>query len=484
MLSKRSIPKATLDRLGKDHLPVDDALKYVTDGLDPIDLPESVSALFGLSSRQLPSLAAGVFAGAEFPEMDGAFPSTGVIGSLQAWLGEDAIGTQECDDADLGNMQFSDRLASLMREIPSTGVSRYSTYLANNLLRATVELTRPCPRVKPSVTAFLGEYSSVAPPGGGSFVGATGLDVTEGGSILVADAGAKLIARYGSAGDLELAIGIDDQGQSTGIFQQPTNVYGGDNGDIYVSDFAANRVFRFRVNGHLLNELGSGPGSAPGEFNRPTGIAATPDGNIIVADAGNARLQLFSPDGKFQRLINGPPEGSPGHLSAPRGLDVNASGIVAVVDRSSATIVLIRLADGAYIGSSAPNSGTYTQAPTGLWSPIDVDFDSTGNIWVADWLGLQLMEFSPGLTIVRNIQTLGFDPSTAPDPVGVDVDHDSIYILHDTQQQVLRLASLESPSVADRAIGGGPARGSVRTNSTRAALPRYKVSASVNLSYR
>ena len=85
------------------------------------------------------------------------------------------------------------------------------------------------------------------------------------------------------------------------MFNMPTDVAFGLNGEIYVSDgYQNSRVQKFDKNGKFIKGWGR-RGSAPGEFNLPHGIITDSQGLVYVADRENARIQIFDADGNYLR---------------------------------------------------------------------------------------------------------------------------------------------------------------------------------------
>jgi len=94
-------------------------------------------------------------------------------------------------------------------------------------------------------------------------------------------------------------------GNGPDLFDRPTGVAIGANGDIFVSDgHAPNahnnaRVLKFRRDGKFIKSWGR-KGSAPGEFDEPHDIFIGGTQNrVYVADRKNNRIQVFDQDGKF-----------------------------------------------------------------------------------------------------------------------------------------------------------------------------------------
>jgi DNA-binding beta-propeller fold protein YncE len=85
------------------------------------------------------------------------------------------------------------------------------------------------------------------------------------------------------------------------MFNMPTDVAFGLNGEIYVSDgYQNSRVQKFDKNGKFIKGWGR-RGTGPGEFNLPHGIITDSQGLVYVADRENARIQIFDADGNYLR---------------------------------------------------------------------------------------------------------------------------------------------------------------------------------------
>ena len=66
--------------------------------------------------------------------------------------------------------------------------------------------------------------------------------------------------------------------------------------NVYVSDYALDRVVKFGPDGSVVAQWG-GTGSGPGQFNAPFGVSIDASNTIFVVDQLNNRLQRFATDG-------------------------------------------------------------------------------------------------------------------------------------------------------------------------------------------
>ncbi|HEV7966128.1 MAG TPA: peptidyl-alpha-hydroxyglycine alpha-amidating lyase family protein [Candidatus Acidoferrales bacterium] len=85
------------------------------------------------------------------------------------------------------------------------------------------------------------------------------------------------------------------------MFNMPTDVAFGLNGEIYVADgYKNSRVQKFDKNGKFLKSWGR-RGSGKGEFYLPHAIITDSKGLVYVGDRENSRIQIFDPDGNYLR---------------------------------------------------------------------------------------------------------------------------------------------------------------------------------------
>ena len=127
---------------------------------------------------------------------------------------------------------------------------------------------------------------------------------TSSGNVYVSDFGnsriqkftadGKFITKWGSRGSGDGQFGSGDGLYFTG----PTGIAVDSSGNVYVADFANDRIEKFTADGKFITKWGS-RGSGDGQFRFPTGIAVDSSGNVYVTETGNSRIQKFTADGKF-----------------------------------------------------------------------------------------------------------------------------------------------------------------------------------------
>jgi DNA-binding beta-propeller fold protein YncE len=192
---------------------------------------------------------------------------------------------------------------------------------------------------------FLGQWGSYG-SGPGQFGAVDGLAVAPSGDVYVLDstharverftASGRLLGEWGRAGR---ALGEFDFGPGFGPDKPPGGGIAVGGGYVYVSDSAANRIQRFRLDGSDPVLWGR-PGSAPGEFSSPRGLAVA-GGVVYVADEGNHRVQALALDGR-PLYAEGTFGKGPGQFVNPFGVAVHGARVYVVDDNNNRIVVLTR----------------------------------------------------------------------------------------------------------------------------------------------
>jgi len=140
------------------------------------------------------------------------------------------------------------------------------------------------------------------------------------------------------------------------------------------------------------------------------GVAFDSSGNLWVADAASNRVVRFSPpftnDMSTNLVIGQPnstvstPSTSQAGLRAPYGVAFDSSGDLWVSDAGNNRVLEFKppfstgMAASLVIGQSNFTGEAYSNTATGFWAPTALAFDSSGNLWVADFVNSRVLEFS------------------------------------------------------------------------------------------
>jgi sugar lactone lactonase YvrE len=200
-------------------------------------------------------------------------------------------------------------------------------------------------------------------------------------------------------------------GQFTGTgadqLSAPSDVAVGTGGDLWVVDWAKDRVEEFNEAGEYLAQFGSA-GSGPGKLSAPAAIAVS-GGKVWVADSGNDRVEGFSEAGEYLASLTGTPAGS---FRGPEGVAVDSAGNVWVSDKGRHRIDEFR-ANGEYVKAIGEST---------LIEQEGIAIDAKGDIWVGDSYRDKVYEFSESGELLREIGEFGSGDGEFKNPDGIGVN--------------------------------------------------------------
>jgi hypothetical protein len=221
-----------------------------------------------------------------------------------------------------------------------------------------------------------------------------GVAIDSQGYLLVGNNGRNNIEVYDpSTGDRLATFG-------QGLVEMPTSIVVGPNGDIYVTDSKAHRVWVFESSYVHVRTIGE-PGKSEGQLKFPIDaavVARDTAGGLVeelyVADQANQRIQVFGLDGTFVRTITpllvpsgscinygwSCPKDARGMFIRLQGLDVDAAGRVHILDIYEAAVTIMDPVTGSRVGSY----GGWGEAPGKLFAPLDLALTDGGEAIVTD----------------------------------------------------------------------------------------------------
>ena len=212
------------------------------------------------------------------------------------------------------------------------------------------------------------------------------------GNIFVTDAETHRVRKITPNGTVTTLAG-STQGYTDSIgitskFNSPAGIDVDNNGNVYVADCDNNCIRKITPDGNVTTLAGGTLGTANGtgtdaQFNNPWGIAVDNLGNIFVTDKGNYRIQKITSAGVVSTFAD-PSNGL--YISEPFGITVDHDGNVFVAYPYIDAIVKITALGISSIiagGNGTGNSDGAANVAT-FHSPVDLDVDNVGNIFVAD----------------------------------------------------------------------------------------------------
>ena len=238
-------------------------------------------------------------------------------------------------------------------------------------------------RAHPMLTEYDSAGNFMRTIGEGLFTHPHGLRIDRDDNIWTTDDGSHLVLKLSTAGQVLLVLGRKDvAAEADWLFNQPTDVAFGKNGEVYVSDgYGNSRVMKFDRNGKFLKSWGQ-YGTGPGEFNLPHSVVVDQGGNVYVGDRENKRIQIFDADGNYLKEWT--------EIGYPYGLFITPDQHIWMVDGGYDRIVELDQ-NGKIVGAIGEPGHAPGQLAWGHFLAVGPD----RTIYVADVLNWRFQVFKP-----------------------------------------------------------------------------------------
>ena len=185
----------------------------------------------------------------------------------------------------------------------------------------------------------------------------------------------------------------------TGVYSPTSVAVNGANGDVWVADgYGQSYIHQYDRSGTYIGSINGEEGGA-GRFNNPHGVfvdTRKSQPELCIADRGNGRMQVYDLEGNFKRVFGSD------FLTTPSAIGVYGDTMIIAELRARLAVVDAEDKLVGYLGGNLPvadtagwpndlnDSGTPIRTAlleTGKFnSPHGLAVDSTGNVYVSEWL--------------------------------------------------------------------------------------------------
>jgi tripartite motif-containing protein 2/3/tripartite motif-containing protein 71 len=238
---------------------------------------------------------------------------------------------------------------------------------------------------------------------------------------------------------------------------RPSGVAVNQRGEIIVAERYGHCISIFSPRGEKLRCFRS-KGSKPGQFKEPRGVTVDDDGNILVADSGNDRIQKFTSDNKHNITSVGSRGSNRLQFFLPVGVAISPiTKNIAILEFRNRRVQILNpdLTFNSSIGDDY--HGQFSL-------PLDIAFDSTGNMYVADTgnkrdIQVFIPEGKHKYIYLRQFRKAGKDDAGLGTPSGIHIDSDNIMYITEGVNHRISLFTLEGKFLMSLGIeGDGPGR--------------------------
>lgn len=205
-------------------------------------------------------------------------------------------------------------------------------------------------------------------------------------NIWLTDVASHLILKLNSNGNVEMVLGKAntagewDNNRKMVLFNKPSDIGFGRNGDIFITDgYGNSRVVKLNKDGKFLKAWGS-KGVGEGQFNIPHAVVTDAQGLLYIADRENKRIQIFDQEGNLLKIWT--------HIGSPYGLYLTQEQEIFLTDGVDDQILKLDLSGniiGRY-GASGKAAGQFSL-------PHGIIVTPTGEIIVAEILNWRIQKF-------------------------------------------------------------------------------------------
>lgn len=232
-------------------------------------------------------------------------------------------------------------------------------------------------------------------------------------------------------------------GSGTAHLQNPQSLHLSPQNEVYIADYANDRIQVFNTTGTQIRSVGS-RGTDVGQMIGPRGVAVDSLGNILVSDYGNSRVLFFEKNGTgFTNTLtfndfNGTALNQPYGVATYEEFVPQITGDFYIVDTGNARLIRCDRS-GTFVWSY----GTEGTGTTQLYLPTDVGVSTNGqNIYISDTGNNRIVQIDRTGARIRSWSDGGESHISLNGSVGIHVDYAGhVYVADQYNHRIVKYSS-------------------------------------------
>ena len=189
------------------------------------------------------------------------------------------------------------------------------------------------------------------------------------------------------------------------------------NGNIWVSDWDNDIVFKLSQDGRLLQTIRNA-GVEGDFFSNPFSVSVSPEGLIYSCDWDNHRVTVHDKEGMFLFMF-GSKGSSPGCFDTPRDVTFGSDGLVYVTDEVNSRVCVWS------------KEGTFKRVFKPKYTPTCIAATSDNHLLITSYSSHTVMVYTLDGQLVHEFGGSGSGPGRFDGPLGICVDNDGLVYVAD-----------------------------------------------------